>query len=412
MTSHVTLRPLRSADFRWYLLGRTVDLLGNSMAPVAVAFAVLHIGGGASDLGFVLAARSVPLVLLLLYGGVIADRFPRQTVLVVTCSLAGLAQGVAGYLLISGQASVTNLAAVEAVQGALTAFTMPALQGVVPQIVARSELQRANSLASIARGGAFMIGPALAGILVATSGAGWAVLANAATFALAAVFFARLRLISPSPRGASTMRELREGWSEFVARTWVWVIVVGFGITNAVLACGWLTLGPVIAEETIGPDGWGFVLAAQAVGLFVGTAVMLHVRPRYPLRLGMLGALGFSVALLTLSIRPELALLTVGAFVAGIGFDVFGITWETALQQHIPTDRLSRVASYDMLGSFVAIPVGQIAAGGLSGVFGVREVVLGCAVVHALVTLAVLVTPSVWRVESESSVLAGSGTRT
>lgn len=411
MTWRESLQPLSRPAFRAYLFARTVNFLGNSMAPVAVAFAVLHLGGSAADLGIVLAARSVPLVVFTLYGGVVADRLGRDRVLVVACAASGLVQGLAAYLLIGDLATVVLLGVVETVHGTVSAFTMPAMQGIVPLVVGRDQLQHANALAAIGRNGAVMIGPAVGGILVASVGAGWALAADALCFALAGVLFARLRLPRSAVLGGTSMlTELKDGWAEFVARTWVWVIVLGFGLLNAVYACAWMTLGPVVAEDTIGADGWGFVLTGQAVGLMVGTVLLLRVRVRYPLRLGMLGVSALAVPMIVLGVAPELGLLIVAACIAGIGMDLFGITWDTALQQHVPVDRLSRVSAYDVLGSIVAVPVGQVAAGPLVAVFELRAVLIGCAAVYLAVSIAVLVVPSVWRLRSgPGSVLAGSG---
>ncbi|MGH3386257.1 MAG: MFS transporter [Nocardioidaceae bacterium] len=397
MSWRESLRPLAAPPFRSFLAGRTIDLLGNSMAPVAVAFAVLHIGGDAGDLGIVLAARSIPLIVFVLYGGVIADRFPRHRVLVVACALSGAVQVLAAALLIGDVATVATLAAVEAVHGSVSAFTMPAIHGIVPQLVDRRQLQQANALTSAGRSAALMIGPAVSGILVATVGAGWALAVDGGSYLVAGLLFARLRLAPVERASTSMVAELRDGWSEFVARTWVWVVVLGFGVLNAVYACGWVTLGPVVADGTIGADGWGFVLTVQAVGFLLGTVVMLRVSPRFPLRLGMIGALGLALPMAALGVSPEFVLLAVASFVAGIGLELFGVTWETSLQQHVPLDKLSRVASYDMLGSIIALPLGQLAAGPLVVWFDVRSVVVGCAVVYAAVALAVLLAPSVWR---------------
>ncbi|HET7326417.1 MAG TPA: MFS transporter [Nocardioidaceae bacterium] len=411
MTWRESLQPLQAAEFRYYLIARTVDLFGNTMAPVAVAFAVLHIGGSATDLGLVLAARSVPLVVFTLYGGVIADRMGRDRVLVTACVLSGVVQGLAAYLLIGDLATVALLAFVEAVHGTVSAFTMPAVQGVVPLLVERDRLQHANALAAVGRNAAIMTGPAVGGILVATAGAGWALAVDALTFVVAGVLFARLRLPHDAVlAGSSILSELKDGWAEFVSRTWVWVIVLGFGVLNALWACAWVTLGPVVADETIGADGWGLVLTGQAVGLMVGTLLLLRLRVRHPLRLGMVGVTALCLPMLMLGVAPQLGLLLISACVAGVGMDLFGITWETALQQHVPVSRLSRVTAYDVLGSIVAVPIGQIAAGPLVAVFELRSVLLGCATVYVSVALAVLAVPAVWRLRAEStSVVAGDG---
>jgi MFS family permease len=394
--------PLTQPGFRAYWLGRTVSMFGNTLAPVAVAFGVLHIGGDAADLGLVLAARGVPQVLLLLFGGVISDRYSRQRLLVIACVLSGLVQALAAGLLISGAATVAILAVVEAIHGAVSAFTLPALAGVVPLVVPREQWQQANALASAGRTGAIMLGPALGGVIVATAGAGWGLAVDAATFVLAAAGFSRLHLpATDRTAGSTTLRDLREGWQEFIARTWLWVVVVAFSALNALYAGGWMTLGPVIAAGTIGPQGWGFALASMAVGMLVGTLLLLRITWDHPVRAGMAGALLIAIPIATLGLSPSLGVLLLAAFIGGIGFDLFSITWETAMQEHIPADRLSRVFSYDMLGSFVAIPVGQIAAGAAAEAFDPRPVALAASAAYIAIGTAALLTPSVWKLQRQ-----------
>ena len=231
------------------------------------------------------------------------------------------------------------------------------------QTVSPPVLQQANASLRLGQNAAFIGGSAVAGFLVATIGSGWSLAIDAATFALGALFLSRIRL----PRGdrivgGSALRELREGWTEFRARTWVWVIVVQFTFVNLALACAFTTLGPVIADDTVGRRVWGLVLASQAIGLILGGLLALRVRPPRPLRFGV--AFSVLIALLgALAFAPQALPLVLCAVAAGIGIEVFSVTWDLSLQQHIPSDRLSRVASYDVLGSFVFIPVGYVAAG-------------------------------------------------
>ncbi len=390
--------PLAIPGFRAFWVARTVTLLGNTLAPVAVAFAVLHLGGSAADLGLVLAARHVPQVLLLLFGGVLSDRCSRQQVLVIACVGSGLVQALAAGLLIGGVATIVLLAAVEALHGAVSALTMPALAGVVPLIVPRAQWRQANALTSVGRTGAVMAGPALGGIIVATVGPGWGLALDAATFLLAAVLFARLGLTRVERvQSLSTRTLLRAGWREFSSRTWLWVLVLAFVALNAVFAGAWVTLGPVVADDTIGPEGWGFALAAMGAGMLTASLLLLHRSPQHPLRLGMVGALLFAVPITTLAFSPSLATLLVAAFIGGIGFDLYSITWDTAVQEHIPTDVLSRVQSYSMLGHFVAIPVGTISAGTLAEIHGTERVILTATITYVVVATTALLTPAVWR---------------
>lgn len=385
------LEPFRSAAFRYLFVGRLVSFLGTAIAPVAVAFAVLDLGGSAGDLGLVLAARSVPMVVLLLVGGVVADRLPRQLVLVASNGLSALTQAAAAALLLTGNASIPSFMALEAVNGASNAFLFPAVLGITPQTVAPPILQQANASLRLGQNAALIGGSAVAGFLVATIGSGWSLAVDATTYALGALFLSRIRL----PRGdrivgGNALRELREGWTEFRARTWVWVIVVQFTFVNLAIACGFTTLGPVIADDTFGRRVWGLVLAGQAAGLILGGLLALRVRPVRPLRFGVALTVLIAPLLAALALAPRTLPLVLCAAAAGIGIEVFSVAWDLSLQQHIPPDRLSRVYSYDALGSYVFIPIGYVAAGPLSNAFGIAATVAGCAVLTLAATIASL----------------------
>lgn len=268
--------PLASARFRWFFTGRSLSFLGSSMVPVALAFAVLEISDSAAALGIVLAARSIPQAGFMLAGGVIADRFSRRTVLVVAGMLSGMTQAVAATLLISGHAHVWNLAVTEAVNGTVTAFTFPAMASIVPMVVSRSDLQQSNALLGFSRNGMLILGPSIAALLVVTVGTGWAIAADALSFVLAAYCMSRL-LLAPAGREdpTSMLHDLRVGWSAFTSRSWLWIVVVAFGVLNMVEAGVLNTLGPVIAERTFGAGGWGAVMSGIAIGFLVMSLLLL-----------------------------------------------------------------------------------------------------------------------------------------
>ncbi|WP_158645630.1 MFS transporter [Stackebrandtia albiflava] len=397
--------PLRHRGFRYFLAARFSSVLGNAIAPIAVAFAVLDLTDSPLALGFVLAARTVPNVTLILFGGVAADRFRRETVLLASNTLCALTQAAAATLLITGAADVWHIAAIEAVNGVAAAFTMPAMASMVPQLVNRDELRPANALSGLTRNAAMVGGGTLAGVVVGFAGSGWGLAVNAAAFAVAALFVARLRLPAREHGGVrpSTVRELREGWREFVSRRWVWVVVVAFCVINAVYAGGFGTLGPLVADEALGRVAWGALASAQAVGLILGALLMLRWRPDRPLVAGMAAILCDVPMLVALGAFPHFGVLMVVFVLSGLGHSVFGINWESTLQAHIPPDRLSRVVSYDMLGSFVALPVGQLAAGPLAARFGPEEVLVAGGFIVAVFGLAVLLEPSVRRVRGPES---------
>jgi MFS family permease len=395
--------PLKHRRFRVLLLGRSISMLGTAIGPVAISFAVLDLTGSAAALGLVLAARSIPEVVFLLAGGVIADRFDRARVLVVANVVAGAAQAVAAALLVTGTASVPALVVLEAVNGTASAIVFPAAAAITPMTVPHRMLQEANAVLRLGYNATLILGTASGGLIVGTVGSGWGLAVDAAAYLVAAVIYARLgRLGDPTspasalPAGvASIWSDLREGWHEVSSRTWLWSVVVAFGFSNAALAAGRNTLGPVVADGSFGPEGWGLVLAAQMAGLVVGGLVMLRLRPARPLFLGCVAVLLWVPMFVVLALNPNLAVLLPVGFLGGVGVEVFSVCWDLSLQQHIPHDRLSRVYSFDALGSYAMIPIGLLAAGPLAHALGTEQAILACGAVTAISIGATLVVPSV-----------------
>ena len=397
MTWRDSFAPLRNRNFAWYFASRASDTLGTMMSGVALAFAVLAITDSATALGQVLAAHTIPLVVFLLYGGVLADRFPRTLVLQSSNLVAAASQGTLAFLVITGQAELWMFIVLAAVNGTADAAGFPAMAGMVPQLVPRDQLQPANALLSLTRGGLTVIGPSASALLVVTVGPGWGLAVNAMTWLLSTLLLTQVNM-PPKPaknEQTSTLQDLREGWSFFWATTWLWVIVLAFAFLNAIHVGAWFTLGPARAKDTIGEQGWGFVLSAESAGLLVMTLVLLRVRLRRPLLLGMLGFSLFGVPMMALGTQPDLWLLIALAFVAGAGVEVFSMGWNLAMQENIDDDMLSRAYSYDALGSFVAMPVGQLLFGPLGDAFGFEAVLVASGLAAIVISLLTLLSRSV-----------------
>jgi MFS family permease len=393
--------PLREREFRLLFAGRTISLVGSAIAPVALAFAVLDLTGSKTDLGLILACREIPLILFLLAGGIWADRLPRNRVMVGANVFSALSQATTATLLITGNAEIWHLAALAAVNGSASAFFFPASSGVIPQTVPAPILQQANALLSLAINSALIGGAAIAGFLVAAFGSGWAIAVDAGTYLLGAVFIALMRLpvVEPgeSPRFLS---DLAVGWREFRSRTWLWVIVVQFSVLLLVTIGCFSVLGPVIADEELGgAKAWGAILTAQAAGLVVGGLLGLRFRPRRMLVAATLGILLWPLPLIALGFPLGVPAIAATAFLAGVGSEVFGLLWNTTMQQEIPADKLSRVYSYDALGSVGLIPIGYAIAGPVADAIGVRATLWGAAAIGIAVTLLVLVVPGVRQLE-------------
>jgi Transmembrane secretion effector len=258
-------------------------------------------------------------------------------------------------------------------------------------------LQQANALQSFSRGGLRILGPTISALLVVGVGPGWALGADAATWLVAAAILRLVTLPSrpPAEERVSTLAELREGWTYFRFTTWLWAVVLGFAFLNAIHTGAWFTLGPARAKATIGEQGWGYVLSAESLGLIATTIVMLRRPLRAPLRSGMLGITLLGLPIFVLGWAPHLLLLIVCAFIAGAGTEVFSMGWNLAMQEHVPERMLSRAYSYDALGSFVAMPLGQLAFGPLGSRYGVRDVLVISGLAYAAICLVVLSSRSV-----------------
>ena len=387
-----TLAPLRLPAFRLLLAGRAIGALGNAFAPIALAFAVLDLTGSARDLGLVVGVRMLVNVLFLLFGGALADRLPKTALMVGASVAAAGTQAVVAALVLTGSATVPLLIALSAVNGMVSALSLPASAAIVPQLVGADMRQQANALGRMLFTGATVVGAPVGGVVVASVGPGWGIAADASTFLLSAFCFALVRV--PAGPGTTDARrarsslvtDLREGWSAFASRTWLWVVVAGFCLLNAAWSGALFVLGPVIADDTVGRRAWGFVLAAETVGMIVGAVVAMRVRRRRLLLFGVVCTASLALPVLALELYPHLGLLLAAAFVAGVGVEQFGIAWETTMQEHVPGDKLARVYSYDMVGSFLAVPVGQVAVGPVADAAGVQRTMVGAA---ALMLLAV-----------------------
>jgi MFS family permease len=393
--------PLREREFRLLFTGRTISLLGGAMAPVALAFAVLDLTGSKTDLGLILTASQLPVVLFLLVGGIWSDRLPRNVVMVGANLVSALSQATLAALLITDRAEVWHLAALAAVTGAATAFYFPAASGVVPQTVPAGLLQQANALLSLALNATRIGGAALGGLVVAVVGPGTAIGFDAATYAVAALVIARMRVAGAEPEArASFLSDLVDGWREFRSRTWLWVIVLQFSVLLAVEMGAFLVLGPVVADEELGgPGAWGAILTAEAVGLVVGGLVGLRFQPRRMLLVATFGILLLPLTTFTLGFPLALPWIVLASFVAGFGLEIFGLLWHTTMQQEIPPAKLSRVYSYDALGSLALVPMGLALAGPIAELIGVRATLWGAAAIGTAVSLAVLLVRDVRTLE-------------
>ncbi|MFE6995597.1 MFS transporter [Microbacterium sp. NPDC057659] len=403
------LAALGDRNFRWFFLARAITLITGSMSSIALAFAVLAIDNHPESLSYVLAAFTIANIVFVLFGGVVADRLPRALVIQVCYVLDILSIGTVAVLLFTGTASIPAMVALAAVNGASTAFVLPAMQGLIPRLTTPAHLQQANAMLSFVRSAVTIGGPVIAGVLVATVGPAWAMVVQVVGWLAAIPILAMVKLPPPSGSGEfSLFADLRTGWTEFWSRSWLWTIVLAFMIMNAIHVGAWGVVGPYIAknDDRLGISGWGWVVSAEGLGVLLMTLILMRFPLRRPLRLGMVGMAVFAIPLTVLGVHPVVVLLAIAAFLAGAGGEIFSTGWSVAMMENIPGDKLSRVSSYDMLGSFVVMPVGTLIYGWLITRADPATVLVTSGILYAVIALSALAVPSVWRMGRADGAIA------
>lgn len=386
-------------NFRIQTAATVISGLGNAGAPIATAFAVLDAGGTATEVGYVTAARLVPVVALLMVGGALADRLPRHLVMVVANLGNALSQAVLAALVLSGDARLWQLVVLSAAGGAAHAFYSPASEGVILQSVAPEHAPRAFSVFRMALNSAQIGGMALGGALTAAVGPGWMLAVDAGCFLVAAA----LRFLLepervPTATGGGMLRDLREGWHEFASRRWLWVVVLQFAVLMTCITAVESVYGPIVAKEHLGgARAWGVAMAAHGVGLVVTGFLMVRWQPRRILLVGNWGVFLFGTPAVALAVAAPLPVLVAAMFLSGAGVTVFGVNWMVALQQEIPAAVFSRVAAYDHLGSLSLSPVGTALAGPAAAALGLSGALWACAAVSLALSAVVLLEPQVRR---------------
>jgi predicted MFS family arabinose efflux permease len=398
---------LRDRNFRLLFAARGISYVGTYLAPIAVAFAVLDLGGSATEVGLSFAAWTIAQVSTLAFGGVVGDRFPRRLVMIASDAGSFAVRTAMGVLLVTGHAHVWELIALQACGGAAVAFYSPASYGLVREVVREDLLQQANSYLAIARYAAFPLGAAAGGTIVATVGSGTALLFDAGTYGASVLLLSLIHVDSVARAGQSFLRELREGWSAFVEHTWMWVLVLWIALYFLLTYAPFFVLGPYIAKHSMGGAGtWGVVVTGEGIGALLGSVAGLRFRPRRPLVATGLLFLPTSIQSVLLAYQAPVELLAPAAALAGFAFACGSVVWDSTVQRMIPPDKLARVSAYGWMGAMVFLPAGYALAGPISSVAGMRAYLLFGAGWLVASTLAVVRVRSVREVTAEPAVEA------
>jgi Transmembrane secretion effector len=383
---------LRSHDFRLLWLSQSVSVIGDGLVIVAVGLFVTRLTGNPSDVGLVLTAYVVPLLLLLLIGGVVADRLPRQAVMVASDCARCVLHGALALLIAFGAVQIWHMVVIGLLYGAAQAFFQPAYTGLIPQTVAEGDIQSAQALGGISRELASFVSPAIATALIFGVGGAAAFGLDSATFAVSALTLTRVRARDRGGehRSGTLLSELKDGWAAVSARPWVWASISAFSAALLVALAPFFVLGPAVSREVYGTEAvFGIASAFWGAGTVLGAVTGGRWRPRHPMRTALIVAFAWPAQIALFAFGPPRPLLYAATMLAGSGLGLLGVWWETALAQRIPPQLLSRVSAWDWMGSLALLPVGYVLAGPFAHAFGeVRVLEVGGLVGTAVMTLA------------------------
>lgn len=392
---------LTSAPFRKVLVARLTSNFGNGLGPIALAFGVLDLPGAtAQTLSLVMFSQMLPLVAFMLFGGVIADRYPKALMVGGSDIMLSLFVITNGVMFLTGTVSVQSLVIIGFLSGILHALWWPAMSALPTEIVKEHQLQSANSAIGISANITYMLGTVTGGIIVAAIGSGWALVTDGVSFLIAGILIIQLRHFGTrreqTENSPTVLQDLRVGWSEFRSRSWVVTVVLGYAVIAMLMESVFTVVGPAHAKAHLGgPKPWSWILASMTLGMLTAVAVTLKVRPKRPIFIGVLTQVLVGIWWLSLGFSDLMPLLVLTAIGAGFAMDFFMVLWQTALQTQIPREALSRVSSYDAFGSLALAPLGIIVAGPLVTHFGTVVVLKTFAAIFFVILFAMLSVPSV-----------------
>ncbi|MGW5580380.1 MFS transporter [Micromonospora chokoriensis] len=396
--------PLRSQPYRLLLVGQAMTGFGDAMAPVALAFAVIGLGGSTSDLGLVVAAYAAAQVVAVLFGGVIGDRLPRRLVMSASALAVGITQTVTAASLIMSWGNLSLLTGAALVSGALAALGTPSSRATTRQTVPDAALPLAVSILRLSRSGAMVAGYGLAGILVASSGAGWAIALSALCFLVAAGVYTMIRVAPATSSadqtltGGTLIGDLRVGVVEVFRHPWLAALLLQAMLYHLFYGGTQNVLGPVLVSRDLGEAAWGWALSALMVGYLVGGVTTFWFRPRHGLFVGTVLLLMTVCFPLAIVLSSGVPLILAGAFLHGFGLEIFSVNWDLSIQQNIAEDKLARIYAFDYVGSFVARPVGLALTGPVAEAVGYDRWISIVIAVMLLSVLMALTVPSVRRI--------------
>lgn len=392
---------LKIPNLRRFFIARALTVINGSIAPIAMAFAILDLPGGDSqDLALVEVCVVVSQLSAILIGGVLADRWSRVRTLVLGGSTASAGMFLLGIMLAIHISHVGVYCIGAALTGLGSGLGFPVFTALIADAVPEKQRQSANGLFRLVINLSRVGGAGIAGLLIVTLGNAGTMFMVGSAFLLSALIVSGIKVHQLPGSGESAIKDLTNGWKEFISYPWVVIIVVCYMIMNSMYAGTIDVIGPVIAKSDLGgARGWALIMMCGSLGALIGTVIALRLRYRRPLITASLYSFAFPILILLFSFPAPLYVLAIGAALAGISMDIFGVAWDGAIQREVAREKLSRVSSYDSFGSMVAIPVGMIFAGWGAKHFGPSTILPWMALVAALSLVLPFLSRSVWNVK-------------
>jgi MFS family permease len=332
---------------------------------------------------------------------VLGDRLSRKLMMEGSAAACAVSQGLLAVLLIGDWATLPILAVVGMVTGCLGALSNPSSSAMTRLTVPAEDLSSAVAVRRVLQTGSMVVGFAIAGILVAAVGSGWAIAVDGATFVVAALAFGRLRVPYTRPEGVrpSLRADLAEGLREVFRHTWLWLLIGQALLYHLFYGGAQGVLGPIVIGDEFGRSAWGFALGALMVGFLAGGLICLRWRPRHGLYAGTI-LLSMTAAFpIAMAVSDHLLPILIGAFLHGLGLEIFSVNWDLAIQQNIDEDKLARVYSFDLVGSFVARPIGLALTGPVAAAVGFDTWLLVVGTIMGVSSLLALLSPDVRHLE-------------
>ena len=374
-------------------IARFVSNYGNGMGPIALAFGILGLPNGSANLlGLVLGTTTVLFLIMAPFGGVISDKYGRARMVGLTDMAAGLILFVQAGYFATGNVPITVLLIVNGSFGILWGIFWPAFSGVIPAVLPEAGLQKGNALNALVTNSGMILGAASAGFLIDAFGPSLTLGIDAASFFISGFLIFTFRHLTPRAEHSenSMINDLHHGWKVFISFRWIVIIVAVFSFIVMCWAAAENVLGPLIALEHFdGAKSWSYVITAESVGLIVGSLIAIKVKPKYPMRFLMLSSFTITFYIASLAKPQSLTVIALGAFLFGITLDLWGTIWSTALQRKVPRDSLSRVSSFDAMGSLMFRPIGLAIAAPLSTLLGIENFIY----ILAVITVFAIVLP-------------------